>query len=690
MVSDTVVSKSKPLSSSSSHKGSSSLLSKTSGSSLREKKVLNVSSSTNLKATTTTPTTPTPPTINTTTTTTSRIPNSSSSSKISALNSPKSHIYKNFTDSSGKSKINNNMMKLDSSEERINRVYVNHSGHQSPLMSRKNNGSNSSINMNKNSINKMRNEYYARQGNTSSPPVPSRSTSFKNLASVPTTTHGKNINNNNNKNSNRNHNINANDEDEDEDEDDYEDYDDYGDDDDDSNDNTFMNNLMNSSLTASLSSTDNNIMSAFDMNNLKEEVNNTVRENTDSSTTVENSIKSSSKKSLKEKLLAKKMKKALKKEEANANTPVEYTINQLLKKQFPCTIDYENESYLKNCSDIVGLINLGNTCFMNSMLQCIFSTIPLCGYFISSKFKKDINSKSSMKGQFVLAFNDLLCEALKNTKNKHIKPSNFKKQLEKFAPQFYGYEQQDSQEFLRFLLDGFHEDLNRAHTKPKFNYTDDELDALSDDKKALVSWNRYQLWNNSYIFDIFGGQLQSRVTCLRCNHQSSTFDTFWDLSLPIPKNTGKRQHTLEDCLREFSAEEQLDDEYKCERCKSAQKASKCLKIYKCPEILVLHLKRFSYNVYIRKKIEDEVEFPTENLVLDPIMSDVKGHDEHVIYDLYGISNHIGGLGSGHYVAHCKSFKDNEWYLKNDDYVKKTSPEDGKDSTAYVLFYRRRH
>ncbi|ORX54887.1 cysteine proteinase [Piromyces finnis] len=324
---------------------------------------------------------------------------------------------------------------------------------------------------------------------------------------------------------------------------------------------------------------------------------------------------------------------------------------------------------------------------MNSILQCIFSTIPLCGYFMSSKFKKDINSKSSMKGQFANAFNDLLCEALKNSKNKHLKPNNFKKQLEKFAPQFYGYDQQDSQEFLRFLLDGFHEDLNRSQEKPKFNYTEAELDALSDKNKALVSWNRYQLWNNSYIFDIFGGQLQSCVTCLRCNYQSSTFDTFWDLSLPIPKNSNKRIHTLEDCLREFSAEEQLDDEYKCEKCKSLQKASKCLKIYKCPEILVIHLKRFSYNLYIRKKINDEVEFPTENLVLDfPVLSEVEG----ILYDLYGISNHIGELGGGHYVAHCKSFKDNDWYLKNDEYVRKTTSDAGKDSSAYVLFYRKRH
>jgi len=381
-----------------------------------------------------------------------------------------------------------------------------------------------------------------------------------------------------------------------------------------------------------------------------------------------------------------KMNKMKKKEESKSG----YTIDDLLRMKIINKIDTESEACLRNYNDIVGLVNLGNTCFMNSMLQCIFSTVPLCSYFMSQKFKKDINSKSSMKGQFVSAFSNLLYDALKNSKNKQIKPSLFKKELEKFAPQFCGYEQQDSQEFLRFLLDGFHEDLNRVQDIPKFNYTEKEFDELSDEEKALVSWNRYQLWSSSYIFDIFGGQLQSKVTCLRCKHTSSTFDTFWDLSLPIPKNTGKRIHTLEDCLKEFSAEEELDDEYKCERCKSPQKAKKCLKIYKCPEILVIHLKRFSFNFYIRKKIDDEVEFPTENLVLDKsVLSDVSGHDENITYDLYSISNHIGGLGCGHYVAHCKSFKDNQWYLKNDEQVSKTTANSGKDSTAYVLFYRKK-
>lgn len=103
------------------------------------------------------------------------------------------------------------------------------------------------------------------------------------------------------------------------------------------------------------------------------------------------------------------------------------------------------------------------------------------------------------------------------------------------------------------------------------------------------------------------------------------------------------------------------------------------------------MKRFSYNQYIRKKIDDDIDFPIVDLSLDsPIISEVQGHDSNIFYDLYGISNHIGNLGSGHYIANCKSFTDNKWYLKNDEYVSLSTPESGKNSTAYVLFYKRKH
>lgn len=174
---------------------------------------------------------------------------------------------------------------------------------------------------------------------------------------------------------------------------------------------------------------------------------------------------------------------------------------------------------------------------MNSILQCVFSTPFLLGYFQTEQYKVDLNKKSPMKGQLAIVFADLMASMQSALTEKVLAPSLFKKQIEKWAPQFAGYRQQDSHEFLRFMLDGLHEDLNRVSLtkKPKYSFKDDDIDALPKEQQAILSWNRYQSFNSSIIFDLFGGMLQSTVTCLKCNYQSITFEMFLDLSLPIPK-----------------------------------------------------------------------------------------------------------------------------------------------------------
>ncbi|KAJ3327076.1 Ubiquitin carboxyl-terminal hydrolase 21 [Blyttiomyces sp. JEL0837] len=348
---------------------------------------------------------------------------------------------------------------------------------------------------------------------------------------------------------------------------------------------------------------------------------------------------------------------------------------------------------------LVGLNNLGNT--------CIFSAELLVGYFLSGDYRRDINSKSPMKGQLATAFGDIVHDVMKNCglSGKAISPSQIKRQIEHWAPQFAGYSQQDCQEFLRFMLDGLHEDLNRVQVRPKFTYPDEESDKLSDVDKAKLSWNRYHAISSSLVFDIFGGQLQSTVTCLTCGSLSTTFDAFWDLSLPIPKGFQERQRdisltksssptgrscTILDCLNEFALEEILDELYKCNNCKAKQKASKSLRLYRCPEILVLHLKRFSYTTYSRDKIETPVSFPITQLSLESIMSATPGRDQVVHYDLFGISNHLGGLGGGHYIAHCKNPDNGNWYQRNDSRVSECSESSLLDmgSSAYVLFFQK--
>jgi ubiquitin carboxyl-terminal hydrolase 4/11/15 len=123
--------------------------------------------------------------------------------------------------------------------------------------------------------------------------------------------------------------------------------------------------------------------------------------------------------------------------------------------------------------------------------------------------------------------------------------------------------------------------------------------------------------------------------------------------------------TLDDCLNEFGKEEILSemDTWYCPRCKEHQRASKKFELWKTPDILVMHLKRFSSSQNRRDKLDVFVDFPIEGLDLTSrVIETEEGKQE--IYDLFAVDDHWGGLGGGHYTAFAKNFVDNEWYEYN--------------------------
>ncbi|KAI9980753.1 hypothetical protein PInf_010072 [Phytophthora infestans] len=193
---------------------------------------------------------------------------------------------------------------------------------------------------------------------------------------------------------------------------------------------------------------------------------------------------------------------------------------------------------------VVGLSNLGNTCFMNSMLQCLINTAPLREYFLKKDpetgtlcFTKEINRDNplGMKGIMAVDFASLLRKMWSN-EFKVVTPTKLKSVIGQYAPQFAGYQQQDSQELMNFLLDGLHEDLNRVKAKP---YTKPvERNGRSDADVAREEWQQFLRRNDSVIVDNFMGQLRSHVTCsdADCGHESVTFDPYMSLSVPIPNN----------------------------------------------------------------------------------------------------------------------------------------------------------
>ncbi|XP_064880258.1 ubiquitin carboxyl-terminal hydrolase 32-like isoform X2 [Oncorhynchus nerka] len=183
-----------------------------------------------------------------------------------------------------------------------------------------------------------------------------------------------------------------------------------------------------------------------------------------------------------------------------------------------------------------GLSNLGNTCFMNSSIQCVSNTTPLTDYFISGRHLYELNRTNpiGMRGHMAKCYGDLLMELWSGTQ-RNVAPLKLRWTIAKYAPRFNGFQQQDSQELLAFLLDGLHEDLNRVHEKPYVELKDSN--GRPDWEVALEAWENHLLRNRSIVVDLFHGQLKSQVKCKTCGHISARFDPFNFLSLPLPMDS---------------------------------------------------------------------------------------------------------------------------------------------------------
>eukprot|EP00727_Mastigamoeba_balamuthi_P010597 m51a1_g616 putative ubiquitin carboxyl-terminal hydrolase 11 (873) ;mRNA; f:101802-105321 len=562
----------------------------------------------------------------------------------------------------------------------------------------------------------------------------------------------------------------------------------------------------------------------------------------------------------------------------------------------PRSEHYDSASPVASKSDpgVCGLTNLGNTCFMNSGIQCLSNTQFLTEYFLEDKHRAELNKDNplGMKGQLATSFANLVKEMWSGCSSS-VAPRDLKYKIGDFAPQFCGFHQHDSQEFLAFLLDGIHEDLNRVLNKP---YVENPTprDTRPDEIVSKESWENHKKRNDSVVVDHMHGQLKSTVVCPSCNLVSVTFDPFLFLSLPlssgservikvtvVPKTlcavqyhvkiakaasagellrqacsranvnpsesvlievfehtfekmfdadegtesirqqdeiyayhvgepqedvfllcashrvqgsfhghqiigfpwlfpatsqtTHKALHragadgllkimvaqgtpkkhkkereveenseealmlteqdcividwnckgeqaldaifdvktaftvkaqsagpdssladkevTIESCVSRFTTEEKLsaNDPWYCPRCKKHREATKRFDLWRMPDVLVIHLKRFSYSSRMyRDKLDNLVDFPLVGLDLTRfVVGPDPAGDKTYIYDLYAVSNHMGGLGGGHYTACAKNYRLKKWFAFDDSSAYEIPESQVKSKSNYLLFFQRR-
>jgi len=592
-----------------------------------------------------------------------------------------------------------------------------------------------------------------------------------------------------------------------------------------------------------------------------------------------------------------------------------------------------NERGKPSCKGVVGLMNLGNTCFMNSTLQCLMQSPWLTEFFLKQGWDKDVNRTNPLgkKGRVAVQYGALV-KTVFSDQFRVVAPRELKRVIGEFAPRFMGFEQQDSQELLAFLLDGLHEDLNRIAEKP---YTENvESNGREDNLVANETWETYKKRNDSVIVDLLQGQYKSRLVCPDCDRTSITFDPFmyltvplptekfkvqrvtfvprdgtspkkygvkipkdaniyafketfatqlgvdslwlivadiwknkvhsiyrdidsvqdlretddiwvydsapsesntaqetafspmavegcgeklaepdevkktilqcailhlakpsyslntyfgiplvtsliltesltfaavhehickvlqkcivestteemdlssdeipftisykpinsymtqtdlepsdlkfdtsekikfyihWkspkfynarkfvncekDISFPDPTSTSTNPVMLSSCLDAFTEAEILSQEnaWYCRNCEKFQMASKKIDLWRLPDLLVIHLKRFFFTPHYRNKIKSLVEFPLKNLDFKKWIPSTCKLEQTTTYDLYGVSMHSGGLAGGHYTAYVQSLADGNWYNVDDSMTMKATSEATQTPAAYMLFYKR--
>lgn len=331
---------------------------------------------------------------------------------------------------------------------------------------------------------------------------------------------------------------------------------------------------------------------------------------------------------------------------------------------------------------LTGLVNLGNTCFMNSTIQALSHTYELHDILQNNwNFKRNIKNEDEL---LTNEYNELINLMWKE--NGKISPNRFihflfKVAISKDKEIFTGYSQNDMPEFLLFLFDCIHKSLCRevsVNIKGSVQHNVDKIAKLCYEYKKKTYEKEY-----SEIYENFFGLTVSQVTSLKNKTYSMKPEYYNILDLPI----NEQCKSLYDCFDFFVTPEDLNKEnsnqYYYEKEGKHIDAKKKLIFWDFPKILIISLKRYENR---NNKKNQMIQFPINNLDLSNYVCGYKAST--YIYDLYSIINHSGHATGGHYTTYVRN-ADNYWFHFNDDEVTHINSNNLVSPLAYVLFYRKK-
>ncbi|KAL8821231.1 MAG: hypothetical protein Q9223_000697 [Gallowayella weberi] len=365
-----------------------------------------------------------------------------------------------------------------------------------------------------------------------------------------------------------------------------------------------------------------------------------------------------------------------------------------------------------------GLVNFGVTCYMNATVQCLLATIPLSQFFLDNRWRDFTQKNWKGSNGIMPEIYANLIRSLWKGDVQSVRPVTLRRLCARLNSEWGLDRQQDAKEYLDFLLDCLHEDLNQKWEKqpliPLSEKQELTRERMPIPEVSKIEWQRYSHREDSFICDLFAGQHASRLRCTTCHNTSTTYEAFYSISIEIPRK-GKGAD-IHDCLRSYCQEERLskDEMWKCPHCKCQREATKQITITRAPQFLVVHFKRFSAGKNeSAKKIHTPVDFPVYGLNIEPYMvpptkrmrdqQQQQQPDEHpdaavtppFLYDAYAVMRHLGSSGNGgHYISLVRDAARGCWRKFDDDRVSDFDPNRLKsdqklqNEQAYLVFYGR--